>query len=586
MSTTDISRRSFVARSGAVAFAATTFSALLADAAQAELPTTGLPAPADVTALGRPIEDLDVLELASLLQHGDLTSVAVTQRFLDRIAAFNGPTGTYADAGPGALGAFVRVDAAGALADAADADARLAAALAGGELAPLLCGVPFAVQEAIAIEGLPLQNGTTALAGNVALRDAGVVDRLRELGAVPVGLTACAPFSQLTAGQPTGAYARNPWKPSTRAGGPGEGAAVAAAARLIPAALAVDGGGGATVPAAITGASAIVPSEGLVPTDGLIPDVPGKDVIAPVARSVRGASLILNAILGPRLARDPVSATAPADFPLIPIVPRTTDHPLEGTTIGVPTKDWMRTASGLDASSAPRASWDAGYAAAFDRFVDELRALGATVKEFDGLDLTDTTANPYRGSTDVVGTSAGVSLTPEQATTLAVRDEVRYTVAIQGFSGSAPSGQAADLLAYYGRSPSGGGAATLAAAVAIERGLTWGARLDAEERRRTLARNSRDALAEAGVDMMLVLTVAGPLGPVGSDFPARRDALDLPNVLGWPAVTLPIGTAADVPVSATLIGPRFSEPAVVQTAIDYQAAHPQWHTMKAPDPAA
>ncbi|WP_269430014.1 amidase family protein [Cellulosimicrobium funkei] len=82
-----------------------------------------------------------------LLRAGRLTSTQVTQAYLDRIDAFNGPFEVYGD--NGGYNAFVRLDREGALAQAADADARLAAAkgvVAKAEL-PILLGIPFGIKD-------------------------------------------------------------------------------------------------------------------------------------------------------------------------------------------------------------------------------------------------------------------------------------------------------------------------------------------------------------------------------------------------------------------------------------------------------
>jgi aspartyl-tRNA(Asn)/glutamyl-tRNA(Gln) amidotransferase subunit A len=582
MPTNTLSRRSFVARTGGALVATSTLASLLASRARAAehgLPTTGLPDATAVAALGKRLEEHDVLELAALLAAGRTTSVAITQAYLTRIGALNGPYESYGAST--ALNAFARVDVAGALADAARADAVISAARATGDPIPFLTGIPLAFSDAIAVEGFATLNGTAAFTGNVAVRDATAVERLRGLGVVPIGITTCSPFSDRAGGLPIGVHAGNAWDVKQEPGGTAEGTAVAPVARLVPATIGLESDGGVVVASAVNGASAITPSLGLVPTTGAHPTVPGRDTIAPVARSVRDAALILNGLIGSEVLADPVSGSQPADYPLIPITPRTTGKPLAGLTIGVPTNDWLRDGSDVKTGVKPSTLWASAYQAAFDRFTGELAALGATVKEVEVLDLADPAKNGYLRSADVLGTTAGLNVTPETADALSGRYEVKYTAAVQTFAATASTDNAATLLAHYGRTPATGGAATYVAAIAYEGGVTWGARREAEARRRALSADYRAALTAAGVDLLVALPVGGPVGARGgSTFPVHRAYLDLANVIGWPTVTLPIGAGGGLPISAQLWGPRFSEPELVQTAIDYQARYPQWHTAR------
>ena len=112
--------------------------------------------------------------LAEELAAGNVTSVAVTQRHLDRIAAVDGQ-----------VHAFLHVDAEGALEQAAASDARRAD---GRPLSPL-DGVPIAVKDVMATKGLPTTCGSRILEGWVPPYDATVVARLREAGLPILGKT-------------------------------------------------------------------------------------------------------------------------------------------------------------------------------------------------------------------------------------------------------------------------------------------------------------------------------------------------------------------------------------------------------------
>ena len=104
-----------------------------------------------------------------MLHAGWVSSVELTRRTSTRIAKLNGPFESYAD--NGLYNAFVRIDEAGALAEARAADKRLVGAAAAARPAPWLCGIPMGFKDSIGTKGFKQQNGTTAFAGNVALRD-------------------------------------------------------------------------------------------------------------------------------------------------------------------------------------------------------------------------------------------------------------------------------------------------------------------------------------------------------------------------------------------------------------------------------
>jgi Asp-tRNA(Asn)/Glu-tRNA(Gln) amidotransferase A subunit family amidase len=525
--------------------------------------------------------DYEVVELAALMRALVVTATQVTQAYLDRIDKFNGPFETYGD--NGAYNAFVRLDREGALAQAAAADQLFARAAHSGEDLPPLLGIPFGIKDSVAVKGLEAKDGSHAFDGNTALRDATVVHRLREAGAVILGHTVCSAFS----GSITGTFAGNAWNPKYVPGGSSQGSGVAPIARLAAACIGEETGGSIMMPSAANGASGIKPSLGTNSVAGLMPLSPGYDVLGPIARSVRDASLIMSVIHGPDPANDPLTLSAPDPFPAMPLAARKGPRPLAGLTIGIPQTDWMRTSNGIQSGVSPQDTYDADHLAAFERLKQQLISLGATVKEFTGLDVTQPANDPYFSSTDVLATVDGSPVSPSSAVLSPNRYEIRYWDAVKDFAATRPADQAAALLAQYGRKGPNDTTASFDSAIRFGGGVPASARAEGEHRRRTLQGNYQDALDAAGVDFMLVLSLGAQIGlRAGGGFPVYRAYYQLPNALTWPMVSFPIGydSTVGLPIAAQFWGPRFSEPQIVQAAIDYQAHYPEYHNAAPPDP--
>jgi len=550
----------------------------------------------DAAALAREdkrLVDYEALELAALYRAGATTAVAVTQAYLDRIAELNGPFEQYGYVDNGLYQAFIRIDGDAALQMAAEADRRIAIERNGGAPAPYLCGVPMGFKDSIGVEGFQNQNGTTAFDGNLCLQDNPAVARVRAAGVVILGLTVCSAFSGTTSGN----YSANAWNTDYTPGGSSQGSGTATVGRLACATFGEETGGSITYPSAAQGASGIKPSLGLVPIAGVMPLTPGYDVIGPIARSGADAALILNTMLGPDYADDPQTVSAPNPFPELPISARAGSKPLRGTTIGINKKDWLRTTTfqgGVD----PQSLYGPDQLAAFNRLKSELQALGATVKDFDGVDMEDISedSNPYFApyttglSQPTLQTIDGTAITPVTALSGASRNDIKYLEAIRDFAATRPADQAAALLTQYGRRPGGAstGTRTWESAITQTAQVTAETRREGERRRRKLMANMAQALDDAGVDLMLTMQLPQGIGErnaTGGSFPAQRAYYQVPNAASWPLVSFPIGyDSLGLPISAQLWGPRFSEPQLVQAMIDYQAHHPEHHKAIPPDP--
>ncbi len=605
-----LTRRSFVARTATVAAVAGTIGAGAAASSAVAAPKapraslrsasgpSALPSVASAKAGDRELVDHEVVELAALLQAGEISSVELTQAYIDRIKAYNGAFENYAEYGNGAAGynAFVRIDEAGALASARVADQRLSAARAGGAAAPFLCGIPMGFKDSIGTGGFKQQNGTTAFAGNVAIEDSTPVGRLRSQGVVAIGITIASAFS----GSISGTFTGNAWDLNYAPGGSSQGSGCAPIARLAAACLGEETGGSIIFPAASNGASAIKPSLGLGSTSGVMPLSPSYDVVGPIARSGRDAALIMSTIAGPDPLGDPNTLFAPIPFPTIPLVPRLGAKPLAGLTFGVNKTDWLTTSEGGTATAQtrqgvdPQSLYDAPHAAAFDRVIGELRALGAEVKDFNGADFLvySETENPFYNNPDVLQVVDGSPISPSAAVINPNRYDIRYSDAVKDFAADKPDDQRTALLGSYGRRAGGASATsgvplTFEAATALNGGVTAATRAEGERRRRQWAANYKQKMVDAGVDIMLVMSLGGKPArrlPVAGNYPVRRNN-QLANSLSFPMVSFPVGYDPEgLPMNVELKGPRFSEPALTQVMVDYQARFPDYNAARPANP--
>lgn len=189
------------------------------------------------------------------------------------------------EARDGALRAWVRMDAPGALeaARALDAEPRQRP----------LAGLPVGVKDVIDVAGLPTGCNSPTRTGHVAAAHAACVARLVAAGAVVLGKTVTTEFAFVEPG-PT----RNPHDAARTPGGSSSGSAAAVADHHVPVALATQTGGSTIRPAAYCGIVGYKPPYGRVPTEGLVYLAPSLDVIGLHARSVADAAIVAEVLEG------------------------------------------------------------------------------------------------------------------------------------------------------------------------------------------------------------------------------------------------------------------------------------------------
>ena len=290
-------------------------------------------------------------ELVALLQAGTVTSVELTQQFLDRIDAFNG-----------VVNAYLHVSAESALATAAEVDRRRAS----GEALPKLAGLPIAVKDNLTTTDAPTTAGSKMLEGYVAAYDATVVKKLRDnlmpiLGKTNLDEFAMGSSTENSAFGPT----RNTWSLDRIPGGSGGGSAAAVGGYLAPLAIGSDTGGSIRFPASMTGTVGTKPTYGAVSRYGLIALASSLDQIGPVARSVADAALLQDVIAG----HDPHDSTSLPNA-LDNMLAATENKSVAGLRIGV-----IKQLTGE--------GFQAGVQQRFDESIEALKAAGAQIVEVD-----------------------------------------------------------------------------------------------------------------------------------------------------------------------------------------------------------
>jgi len=487
----------------------------------------------------KPVHDMGVAELAAALKNRALSSREATQGLLDRMAAHEN------------LGAFLHVDAEGALARADAADALIAAGTAGP-----LAGVPIAHKDVYVTADMPTTAGSKILAGYRSPFDATVVARLNAAGTVSVGKLNCDEFAMGSANENSAfGPAHNPWDVSRVPGGSSGGSAVAVAARLVPGATGTDTGGSIRQPASFTGITGIKPTYGVCSRYGMIAFASSLDQAGPMARSAEDCALLLSAMSGFD-ERDATSVQQPPqDFHAQMLALRegaTAAQPLRGLRIGLP-KEFFPAALAADVNGAVRAG------------LAELEKLGATLVDVS-LPRTELAIPVYY-----------IIAPAEASSNLSRFDGVKF---------GHRAAQYDDLLDMYKKTRAEG------FGLEVKRRIMIGAYVlsegyyeayygQAQKLRRMIADDFQQCFTQCDL-------IAGPVAPTvawkhgeGKDDPTQAylaDIFTLPGSLaGLPGMSVPVGTGeGGMPVGLQLIGNYFKEGQLLHTAHALQLAT-DWH---------
>ncbi|MDD4964262.1 MAG: Asp-tRNA(Asn)/Glu-tRNA(Gln) amidotransferase subunit GatA [Gallionella sp.] len=470
-------------------------------------------------------------QLSAALAEKKISSVELTQLYLDRIAALN-PT----------LNAFVTLDAERSLAQAKAADAMLAA----GHAQPLT-GIPLAQKDIFCATGWRTTCGSKMLENFIAPYDAHVIQQFNQAGAVNLGKTNMDEFAMGSSNETSyfGAV-RNPWNTNAVPGGSSGGAASAVAARLCAAATGTDTGGSIRQPAALCGISGIKPTYGTVSRYGMIAFASSLDQAGPMARSAEDCALMLNVMTGFD-ERDSTSLQREKED-----YTRDLNQPLAGLRIGLP-KEFF--AAGLDNDVAE----------CVQAAIAEYQKLGAVV--------VDISLPNSRLAVPVYYVLAPA----EASSNLSRFDGVRYGYRAPDYT---------DLTDMYEKSRAQGFGAEVKRRIMIgtyvlSHGYYDAYYLQAQKIRRLIAQDFAAAFTQCDVIMGPTSpSTAFNLGEKGDD-PVQMYLSDIytiaVNLAGLPGMSIPAGFGKNgLPVGLQLIGDYFKEAQMLNAAHQYQQAT-DWH---------
>ncbi len=480
------------------------------------------------------LHQLTLVELADKLAAGEITSRQLTQSCLDRIEMVD-PT----------VHAFLKVDAADALAQADAADARRAQL--GGAPVPPLLGIPIGIKDVIAVKGHTLTCASKILGDYVSPYDATVIEKLRAAGAVILGRLNMDEFAMGSSTENSAfVTTRNPWDPSRIPGGSSGGSAAAVAAMELPATLGSDTGGSIRQPAALCGCVGLKPTYGLVSRYGLVAFASSLDQIGPFTRDVRDSARLMNVLCG-HDQRDSTSIPQP-----VPDYEKALGGNLKGMRIGL-AREFM--VGGLDPE----------VKAAVDAAVTQLKSLGAEIVEVS-LPHSEYGVAVYY-----------IIATAEASANLARFDGVRYCDRVDG----------ADPIQMYERTRGQGFGPEVKRRIILGTYVLSSGYYDAyylrAQKVRTLIR--QDFLnAFETVDAIVsptTPTAAFKAGEKTSD-PLQMYLSDIftisCNLAGIPGISIPCGftQSPKLPIGLQLLGKPFGEETLLKIAYAYEQST-GWH---------
>jgi len=224
------------------------------------------------------LNDISATQAVDKIRKGEITSEELVQDCLDKIEQIDGKTEAWAYLNPDyALEQARRLDII---------------RQAGDPMGPLH-GIPVGIKDIIDTAHVPTELGTPIHSGRIPFRDAWVVSRLRQAGAVIMGKTVTTELATYAPGK-----TKNPHDPNRTPGGSSSGSAAAVASNMVPAALGSQTNGSVIRPAAFCGVFGFKPSFGMIPRTGVLKQSSPLDQLGVFARSMDDVALLTQVLAG------------------------------------------------------------------------------------------------------------------------------------------------------------------------------------------------------------------------------------------------------------------------------------------------
>lgn len=469
-------------------------------------------------------------QLSDALKSKEISSVELTQYFLDRAEKYNPETNGY-----------ITITNERALEQAKKADERIAKGSA-----DLLTGIPIAHKDIFCTKGVKTSCGSKMLDNFNSPYDATVVRKFEEAGTVVLGKANMDEFAMGSSNE--NSYygpVKNPWNSKCVAGGSSGGSAAIVAARMAAAATGTDTGGSIRQPAAFCGVSGIKPTYGRVSRYGMIAFASSLDQGGPLAQSAEDLALMLEVMAG----FDEKDSTCVNQE--VPKYSESLNKDIKGMKIGLP-KEYFE--KGMD-SEVEKVVQDA---------IEEYKKLGAEFVEVE-LPNSDLSVPAYY-----------IIAPAECSSNLSRFDGVRF-----GHRCENPE----NLEDMYKRSRSEGFGdevkrRILVGTYALSAGYYDAYYLKAQKVRRLISDDFKNAFDK--VDLILAPTTPTTAFEIGSktDDPVTMYLSDIYtialNLAGLPGMSIPAGTASNMPVGVQLIGNYFEEARLLNAAHQFQL-NSDWH---------
>ncbi|MEM7023916.1 MAG: amidase [Pseudomonadota bacterium] len=482
------------------------------------------------------LDGLTIARTLDLFACGDFSAAELCQTFLDRIAEIDraGPTlRSVLELNPDAL----------AIAETRDQ------ARSSGDPVPPLNGIPILIKDSIDTADRTMTTaGSLAMVGNVAPRDAFVVDRLRKAGAVILGKANMTEWSYMRSARTCsgwssrGGQIRNPHVLDRSPSGSSGGSAVAVAASLCMAALGAEVDGSIVRPSSANGVVGIKPTVGLVSRTGVMPVAAPQDTVGPMARTVADVALLLTILAGPD-PDDPATmvedAPKSADFTAF-----LADDALQGARLGV-ARDLMGTHEGVDK--------------VIDAAIDTLRDLGAEI-----IDPANGAWTPFFGEAETELCLYGFKNGIDRYLAAHPQSPMKTLAEVIAFN----EANADRIMPYFPQD--------LFELAQAKGDLHETAYLKAKEECRRMSRTDGidKVLSDHGLDGLIAPTDGTPpwvIDPLVGDHIIGGCSAP-PAMAGYPHVTVPAGTCHGLPVALSFFGGAWQDGKLLGYAFAFEQA--------------